>query len=234
METLPVQLQRMVAELTDQAEWYESDTNNTTPSDQATTPRQRVTIDLTTPPTEDPPLSCLSDTLAARFRAAALTSPESAVEGFRPGSTARRPHDSSLTGPTTPRIQVILENTLDTLTEHARALEEAAMERHRLRMERSQDTIRHAIQDAVATFKRETSVLQTAQQADLQRLRDQHAAQLTATCDQNTAQLAETLTQVTHQIEQLHTQVSARLYSGKLVEPGAPSTATPPSFGVGP
>ena len=64
------------------------------------------------------------------------------------------------------------------------------------------------------------------QQADLQRLRDQHAAQLAEKCDQTTVQLATTLTQVTHQMEQLRTQVSARLYSGELVTPGTPGAAT--------
>ena len=127
----------------------------------------------------------------------------------------------------TPRLQDLLENTLDTLTEHTRALEEAAMKRHRLRMERSQDVIRNAIQDAVELFKRETSALQMEQQADLQRLRDQHVAKLAERkYDQNTVQLAAMLTQVKHQIEQLRTQVSARLYSGELVEPGAPGAGT--------
>ena len=223
---LPVQMQRMVAELTDQADWYESDTNNTTPSDQATTPRQSVTIDLITPPTEAHPSTGIPDTLDARFRAAAFESPGTVATGLTPHSTARRPRESSLTVPMTPRLQVLLENTLDTLTEHARALEEAAMERHRLRMERSQDVIRNAIQDAVELFKQETSDLQLEQQADLQRLRDQHAAQLAEKCDQTTVQLATTLAQATHQMEQLRTQVSARLYSGELVTPGTPGAAT--------
>jgi cell division septum initiation protein DivIVA len=120
----------------------------------------------------------------------------------------------------------MMESTLDTITQHARALEDAAMERHRLRMERSQDTLRVAMHDAVEQFKRETSSIQTAQQIDLQQFRDQHAQQLADARDQNTAHLAETLAQVTSQIKQLRLHVSTRLYNGNLVTPSVLSTET--------
>ena len=117
-----------------------------------------------------------------------------------------------------------LASTLDTITEHARALEEAAMERHRIRMARSQDTLRDTIQDAVEHFRRESSAMQTTQQLDLKHFKEQQAQHWADTRDQHAALLADT---ITSQMDELRLQFSQRLYNCQLVEPSASSTTVP-------
>ena len=134
-----------------------------------------------------------------------------------------------------------MESTMDTMTEHARALEDAAMERHRLRMERSQETLRAAMHDTVAQIKRDTVSTQVTQQTatqqlqtELYQLRDEHAAQLTAhqkeiqqLRDEHMAQLTAAVTQATAHVEQLRQQVDGRLHNGTLVKPPEPTPPLP-------
>ena len=233
---LPVQMQRMVAELTDQADWYEGDTNTTPSGDPVPRSRQPATIDLTTPPSEHGHPSRVPATLDIRFRDADVTSPDLTAAGFTPAPSHRQPRGSTFSTPAHPRLHVLMESTLDTITEHARALEDAAMERHRIRMERSQDTLRAAIQDAVDHFRKETATMQTAHQSDLTTFREQQAQQVVDTREQHAAHLADIMAQVTSQMDELRLQVtsqmedirlqvSTRLYNGNLVTPSATSAA---------
>ena len=235
---LPVQLQQMIADLTDQAEWYDGD-SPTPPSAQASIPSHRVTIDLTTPSPEPPMPPRRPRALDARFRTAALSPLDRPVAdhhpmagAYPPGSATSRHSDFPPSPSMLPRFQVMMESTLDNMTEHARALEDAAMERHRLRMERSQEAIRVAIQDAIGQLTQESRTLHSAHQADLQQLRDQHAEQLTVTRDQTEAQLSEMVTHITAQVEQLQVQIKSCLYNATLVTPpvsGDPGSAPTPS-----
>ena len=246
---LSVQMQRMVAELTDQTEWYEGDPP-TPPPAQALTPSHRDTIDLTTPSPEVDSTMRRPHVLDARFRTSTPSSPDltGAAASHRmadahPSTPAiRSPYDSSSSVAQLSRFQIMMDSTLDTMTEHARALEDAAMERHRLRMERSQEAIRAAIQNALDQITQESSILHGTHQSELQRLRDQTAqqsiemreqtaTQLTELREQTAAQLSETVTQLTAQVEQLRTQVTSRLYNGTLAAPqeSGDSQATKPA-----
>ena len=151
---------------------------------------------------------------------------------YPPGSATSRHRDFPPSPIMLPRLQVMMESTLNNMTEHARALEDAAMERHRLRMERSQEAIRVAIQDAIGQLTQESRTLHSAHQSDLQQLSDQHAEKLAVTRDQTEAQLSGIVTQITAQVEQLQAQLKSRLYNGTLVTPpesGDPgSVPTPP------
>ena len=246
-----VQMQRMmVAELTDQAEWYDGD-SPTPPPAQAPIPSHGDTIDLTAPSPEAGSSTRRPNALDARFRTAAFPSPGLTVadshrlaDDYPPTPATRRQRDSSSSVAQLSRLQVMMESTLDSMTEHARALEDAAMERHRIRMERSQEAIRVAIQDALDQLKRESSTLHVTHQSERQQLREQNAkqsvemseqtaTQLTEMREQTEAQLSDTVTQITAQVEQLRIQVTSRLYNGTLAAPqgagdGSASQATVP------
>ena len=155
--TLPVQMQRMVAELTDQTDWYDSDAATLTPSrDPPDTPGAGNTIDLTTPSPGTAPTASLPTTLGDWFRDTSFSSHAHRMDGMQQTPPPRQQRDSPLSAATLSRYHVLMESTVDTMTEHARALEDAAMERHQLRMERSQETLRAAMHDTVAQIKRDT------------------------------------------------------------------------------
>jgi hypothetical protein len=87
---IPVHMQRMIAKLTDQAEWYEGDTT-TTPSDPASTLQPRNTIDLTMPPSGNGQHTRVPATLDIRFQGADFISPGLNAAGFPPDTSTRRP-----------------------------------------------------------------------------------------------------------------------------------------------
>jgi hypothetical protein len=93
------------------------------------------------------------------------------------------------------------------------------MERHRLRMERSQEAIRIALGDAVEHIKTTQASVSA----------DQHLA-IRHLCDQHTAQLAGNLEQISTQVNQLRVEVSSRLYNGNLVTNGNSADTTDASI----
>jgi hypothetical protein len=217
---LPEHLQRMVTELTDQTDWYES--NHSTPTDpNPRQPHASDTIDLTTPsPARTTPPHSIARTLEARLRGSGPDSPGLDADGFTPiqsrhyvASPTPQPH--SVPSEPVPRYQILIDSTLETMTEHARALEDAAMERHRLRMERSQEAIKLALGDAVEFIKSTQNSVGAAQQVQIQLL-----------CDQHTVRLADTLDQLSTQVDNLRKEVSGRLFNGDLVTNNA-ATASP-------
>ena len=243
---LPPSMQDMVAALTDQTDWYDSDTH--TPSPHHTSHTRP--IDLITPPLREAALGTrLPQASGARFRHAASDSPGLDADGFTPIHHSRHlssplPHSHGApqarpsldTTQSTPhRYKLMLDSTLESMTEHARALEDAAMERHRLRMTRSQETLRVAIQDAVTQMHSEATDLYSSQQLALKHLQDQyekHVSDTLATVQDAMAQVAA----VNDQVQQLRDgfsgrlgDLSSRLYNGKLVNTAPTTTATTPS-----
>ena len=72
-----------------------------------------------------------------------------------------------------------MENALESVKEHASALEEAAMERHRQRMERVRQEIGMAINDAVDQISQACLAKQCKEQREtIQSFCEQHSADM--------------------------------------------------------
>lgn len=208
---LSFRLQEMVQELQAHSDWYEEHSPATL---------RPITIDLTTPeaPTSEPkkqsgqtqpgekPHTLPGDTPTspARTRRHHQTAtPQADNDGFIPVAGQRfaspaqqrtHPMDRQSISSTTPsnRYAVLMETAVDTMNEHSRALENAAMERHRLRMERTQQEVQTAMEDALAHFHRVT-----AKQVV------EHKNSIQDFCDQRTADMAEQLDNFTGEAERI-------------------------------
>ena len=117
------------------------------------------------------------------------------------------PSPSSST--TSNRYHVLMENAVDTVREHAGALEEAAMERHRLRMERAKQEIGLAVDDAVEQINKATAKHCAEQKEQMQNF-----------CDQQSAEMMEMLDNFTGEAERIRLEVLGRLQDGVVEEQG--------------
>lgn len=225
---LSFRLQEMVQELQAHSDWYEEH------SPAALRP---ITIDLTTPeaPTSEPkkqsgqtqpgekPHTLPGDTPTSPIRTRRhhpTATSQADNDGFIPVAGQRfaspaeqrtHPMDRQSTSSTTPsnRYAVLMETAVDTMNEHSRALENAAMERHRLRMERTQQEVQTAMEDALAHFHRVT-----AKQVV------EHKNSIQDFCDQRTADMAEQLDNFTGEAERIRQEVLGRLQDGILEDRG--------------
>ena len=118
-----------------------------------------------------------------------MTRPQADAEGYIivGGGHGTAPTHHGVVPPSAPsptpsttsnRYNILMEDALATVKEHACALEEAAMERHRLRMERAKQEFGIAIEDAVEQINKASSKKCAEQKEQIPQFCDQHSADM--------------------------------------------------------
>lgn len=102
-----------------------------------------------------------------------------------------------------------MENAIKTVKEHACASEEAAMECHRLRMERAKQEIGLAIEDAVDQINKATAKQCADQKENIQTFYDQHSADTIKMLDNFTGEA-----------ERIRLEVFGRIQDGVIEDQG--------------
>jgi acyl-CoA reductase-like NAD-dependent aldehyde dehydrogenase len=148
-----------------------------------------------------------------------VSHPQAYAGGFIPvgGNGANTPHHAKdLRGRTAPspsssttsnRYNILMENALESVKEQASALEEAAMERHRRRMERARQEISMAIEDAVDQISEASA-------------REEQGETIQSFCDQHSADMMDMFDNFTGEAERLRLEVLGRLQDGVIEDRG--------------
>ncbi|KAI2511379.1 hypothetical protein MHU86_2990 [Fragilaria crotonensis] len=144
---LPTRLQHMVQELQDHDDWFADEDND------GTTPETAIHVDE-------------EDSSPMKQHRRRPTPPPTDEDGFItvPPHRNERPSNNPITQravpprPTPPKTQqnthqVTLDTVMETLSEHARTLEHAAMIQHRNRMDQAKEELQVAVKEAIEQIK---------------------------------------------------------------------------------